>query len=98
MFMPDAPLRFSIPSYKRVLRSIDDSGPCNMSRLSRNVDISYAHVVRLLRLMEEGRLIRSERSGRNQVVALTDNGRTILAGLRQELSLLPRELVDDKIQ
>ena len=57
-------------------------------KLSREIDATYSHVVRILKQMEELGLIKAERKGRRKNIYLKDRGKNIariLTDLYQEI-------------
>jgi len=52
-------------------------GPKNITLLSKSVDLTYSHTVKILDLLNEAGLVEFEEKGRVKVVKLTDIGEEI---------------------
>lgn len=58
------------------------------STLSREVDTTYSHCNRIISDLEDKGLIESEKSGRKNILSLTDEGRRVAEALENLLGTL----------
>lgn len=55
------------------------------SELSKSVDCTYSHAVRVIQRFEENGLVKTEQSGRRKNIFLTDKGRKVAKKLSELL-------------
>jgi len=55
------------------------------SQLSKSVDCTYSHAVRVVQRFEENELVETEEKGRKKNIALTDKGKEIARSLSEVL-------------
>lgn len=83
LFLRDKPARL-------LLRIKDGEGVKYASVLSREVDCTYSHCVRILQQMEKLGLVKSSRTGRVKKISLTSLGGDIAVALENLLRTLQR--------
>lgn len=71
---------------KIMIRLGDSSTDNYASSLSREVDATYAHTVRIVAKMEEFGLIETEKKGRKKIIKLTEDGEDVSEDLASLLN------------
>lgn len=67
----------------KVILNLRENNENYALEISRNIDTTYPHTIKLLQEMEETSLINSEKRGRKKMFELTSRGETIADNLSQ---------------
>ena len=75
--------RIFLPGWMKVLLSIDmlnETRP--LLRIARDIDMTYSHFMKIIRNLEDMKLISTEKRGRSILITLTKKGRSLQANVK----------------
>ncbi len=67
---------------------VNPKGDHYASNLAKNVDCTYSHVVKVLKVFEDNGLVKFEKKGRLKILKLTDKGSKVAELLTEVKNLL----------
>ncbi len=75
----------------KIVNILGDIGSGSISELSRMLETSYAHAVKVLRVLEDNGIVKTEMRGRTRVVRLTDRGEKLYETIKKIEEILSPE-------
>ena len=83
----------------KIIKTIGRIGEASISELSRKVETSYAHAVKIIKIFEENMVVKTEMKGRERLVRLTERGKDLFEAIsRMEEILTPEYEARRKIK